>query len=159
MLSEQVSKDNLQRLRCHGECGNPEPVHEAQVKTSKNIINKETVLNSWEGMKQFGGIRTAGCIRCPSGAACLGGSSQHRWSCWFQRCEFCFDSISFLFPNPSSFFLFFSLSLFHIFLHVSCDTQTGAYCKGTMIEPNRPRPSATNIARFYICRDFSIKPT
>lgn len=68
---------------------------------------KKLFLNSWEGIKQFGGIRTAGCICCPGGAACLGGSSHHRWSWWFPRCEFCFDSISFLFPNPSSFFLFF----------------------------------------------------
>lgn len=110
-------------------------------------------------MKQFGGIRTAGCIHCPLGAACLGGSSQHRWSCWFQRCcEFCFDSISFLFPNPASFFLFFPFFL-SIFLHVSCDTQTGAYCKEPVTEPNRPRPSATNIAKLYVCIYFRIKPT
>lgn len=129
--------------------------NEAQVKVSKNIVTRETVFKFLGGNETVWRNKDNRVRLLPQWCSVPGRQlsaqmelvvSKMLWGLfWF-----------YLLPISQSLFLLplFSLSLLHIFLHVLCDTQTGAYCKGTMIEPNRPRPSATNVARCFICIDF-----
>lgn len=134
--------------------------NEAQVKASKNIANRETVFK-FLGRNETVWRNKDSRVRSLSPWCSMPGRqlsaqmellvSKMLWVLfWF--CLLPISQSPFLLP-------LFLLSFFPIFPHVLRDTQTGAYCKGTMIEPNRPRPSAISIVKFYICIYFRIKPT